>query len=61
VRSSRLAGELQQIDTVLVPAPQSRADKIAQLRRAVQSGVYSVSAEQIAAQMVRAALEDMLA
>jgi hypothetical protein len=44
----------------LTPASQARADKIAQLRHAVESGAYCVSAEQIAERMVQAALADML-
>ena len=39
---------------------QARADKIAQLRQAVESGVYCVSAEQLAEKMVPEALVDML-
>jgi anti-sigma28 factor (negative regulator of flagellin synthesis) len=37
-----------------------RRHRIAQLRRAVQSGTYDVSAEQIAEYMLRAALLDRL-
>jgi anti-sigma28 factor (negative regulator of flagellin synthesis) len=48
------------IDQLLVPMLQTRADKIAQLRRAVESGVYTVSAEQIAEKMLREALVETL-
>jgi anti-sigma28 factor (negative regulator of flagellin synthesis) len=49
------------IDQLLGPAPQTRADKIAQLRRAVESGTYGVSAEQIAEKFLREALVATLA
>jgi anti-sigma28 factor (negative regulator of flagellin synthesis) len=39
----------------------TRADKIAQLRRDVESGAYCVSAEQIAEKIVREALVETLA
>jgi len=39
---------------------QSRADKIAHLRHAVESGAYCVSAEQIAEKIVQEILADML-
>jgi anti-sigma28 factor (negative regulator of flagellin synthesis) len=51
---------LQHIDPLLALTPQTRADKIAQLRRAVESGTYCVSAEQIAEKMVRKSLVDTL-
>jgi anti-sigma28 factor (negative regulator of flagellin synthesis) len=41
------------------PGPKTRADKIAQLRHAVESGAYYISAEQIAEKMVQEALADM--
>jgi anti-sigma28 factor (negative regulator of flagellin synthesis) len=55
MHSSRPDSDLQHIDAVLTLTPQSRADKIAQLRHAVESGVYGVSAEQIAEKMIREA------
>jgi anti-sigma28 factor (negative regulator of flagellin synthesis) len=61
VHSSKPDSDLQHSDAVLPPTPQSRADKIAQLRHAVESGVYGVSAEQIAAKMIREALAGLLA
>jgi anti-sigma28 factor (negative regulator of flagellin synthesis) len=50
----------QRRSRLLTSTRQTRADKIAQLQHAVESGVYRVSAEQIAAKMVREALTDML-
>jgi anti-sigma28 factor (negative regulator of flagellin synthesis) len=44
---------------LLAPGPQARADKIAQLRYAVESGAYCVSGEQVAEKMVQEALADM--
>ncbi len=49
------------IDHLLVPVPQTRADKITQLRRAVESGTYGVSAEQLAEKILREALVATLA
>jgi anti-sigma28 factor (negative regulator of flagellin synthesis) len=40
----------------LAPDPQTRADKVAQLRRAVANGDYCISPEQIAEKMVQEAL-----
>jgi flagellar biosynthesis anti-sigma factor FlgM len=61
VHSSRPDSDLQHIDAVVAPTPQSRADKIAQLRHAVESGVYGVSAEQIAEKMIQQAPAGLLA
>jgi anti-sigma28 factor (negative regulator of flagellin synthesis) len=52
--------EPQRSDPLLASIPQIRAGKIAQLRRAVESGAYCVSAEQMAEKMVREALAEML-
>jgi anti-sigma28 factor (negative regulator of flagellin synthesis) len=52
--------ESQDLDPLLAAPPQTRADSIAQLRRAVESGTYSVSAEQIAETMLQEALLDWL-
>jgi anti-sigma28 factor (negative regulator of flagellin synthesis) len=41
------------------PDAQSRADKIAQLRDAVESGAYCVSAEQIAEKIAQQILADL--
>jgi anti-sigma28 factor (negative regulator of flagellin synthesis) len=41
---------------LLAPSLPDRADKIAQLRRAVENGDYCVSPEQIAEKMVQEAL-----
>jgi anti-sigma28 factor (negative regulator of flagellin synthesis) len=49
----------QRRSRLLASTRQARADKIAQLRHAVESGVYCVSAEQIAEKMVPEALVDM--
>jgi Anti-sigma-28 factor, FlgM len=43
-------------DCLLAPSLPDRADKIAQLRRAVENGDYCVSPEQIAEKMVQEAL-----
>jgi anti-sigma28 factor (negative regulator of flagellin synthesis) len=53
--------EPQPGDRLLTLTPQTRADKIAQLRRAVESATYRVSAEQIAEKMARATLVEALA
>ena len=50
----------QRRSRLLTSTRQARADKIAQLRHAVESGVYCVSAEQIAEKMVPEVLADML-
>jgi anti-sigma28 factor (negative regulator of flagellin synthesis) len=44
---------------LLAPSLPARADKIAQLRRAVENGDYCVSPEQIAEKMVQEALVAM--
>lgn len=46
---------------LLTPTPQTRVGKIAQLRRAVESGTYCVSAEQIAEKVLRETLVEVLA
>jgi anti-sigma28 factor (negative regulator of flagellin synthesis) len=61
MHSSTPDSDLPHSDAVLAPTPQSRADKIAQLRHAVESGVYGVRAEQIAERMIREALAELLA
>jgi Anti-sigma-28 factor, FlgM len=43
----------------LAPSPQARADKIAQLRQAVENGDYCISPEQIAEKMVQEILVAM--
>jgi anti-sigma28 factor (negative regulator of flagellin synthesis) len=60
MNSAATGRDLQPSDQLLTPTPQTRADKIAQLRRAVESGTYWVSAEQIAEKMLRKSLVDML-
>jgi Anti-sigma-28 factor, FlgM len=52
-RRSQPSAELSALDL------QSRADKIAQLRRAVEHGAYCVSAEQLAEKIVQELLADM--
>ena len=47
-------------DQWLAPFPQARADKIAQLRQAVENSDYCVGPEQIAEKMVQEVLVGML-
>jgi flagellar biosynthesis anti-sigma factor FlgM len=61
MRSTHTDGGRQYSDGLLPSSPQIRADKIAQLRQAVESGNYRVSAEQIAEKMMQEALIAMLA
>jgi anti-sigma28 factor (negative regulator of flagellin synthesis) len=56
VRSARTGRGRQRNNRLLTPRQETRADKIAQLRHAVESGDYRISAEQIAEKMVREAL-----
>jgi flagellar biosynthesis anti-sigma factor FlgM len=58
--SAHTDGGRQHSDGLLPSIPQIRADKIAQLRHAVESGNYCVSAEQIAEKMMQEALIAML-
>jgi anti-sigma28 factor (negative regulator of flagellin synthesis) len=60
VRSARTGRGCRCNNRLLTPGQETRADKIAQLRHAVESGDYRVSAEQIAEKMVREALVAML-
>jgi flagellar biosynthesis anti-sigma factor FlgM len=60
VNASDAGKSARHIDPLSGPAPQTRADKIAQLRRAVESGTYSVSAEQLAEKMLREVLVETL-
>jgi anti-sigma28 factor (negative regulator of flagellin synthesis) len=46
-------------DRLLAPGLKARADRIAQLRHAVENGDYCVSSEQIAEKMVQEALVGM--
>lgn len=48
-------------DPWLTLTTQTRADKIAQLRRAVENGAYRVRPEQMAEKMVREVLVEILA
>jgi anti-sigma28 factor (negative regulator of flagellin synthesis) len=59
-RSSRTGRGPEPLDQLLAPSAATRADKIAQLRRAVQSDAYCVSAEQIAEKMVREVVVETL-
>jgi anti-sigma28 factor (negative regulator of flagellin synthesis) len=60
VHRARTGRRCQRSDQLLAPAgPRTRADKIAQLRRAVENGDYCVSPERIAEKMVQAALAAM--
>jgi flagellar biosynthesis anti-sigma factor FlgM len=59
VHCTRTGRRCQRSDQVLAPDPQTRADKVAQLRRAVANGDYCVSPEQIAEKMVQEALAAM--
>jgi anti-sigma28 factor (negative regulator of flagellin synthesis) len=60
VHSSVSGKGLQYNDELLGHSSQTRTDMIAQLRRAVESGTYCVSAELIAEKMVQAALAELL-
>ena len=46
------------MEPLLPPPSQPREHSVAQLRRAVESGTYRVSAEQIATKMLRGAPPD---
>jgi flagellar biosynthesis anti-sigma factor FlgM len=59
VHRARTGRRCQRSDQLLAPGPRTRADKIAQLRRAVENGDYCVSPERIAEKMVQAALAAM--
>jgi flagellar biosynthesis anti-sigma factor FlgM len=59
VHCTRTGRRCQRSDQVLAPDPQTRAGKIAQLRRAVANGDYCVSPEKIAEKMVQEALVTM--
>jgi anti-sigma28 factor (negative regulator of flagellin synthesis) len=48
-------------DRLSTLTPQTRTDKIAQLQRAMESGTYCVSAEQIAEKMLRETLVEEFA
>jgi anti-sigma28 factor (negative regulator of flagellin synthesis) len=48
------------MEQLLILTPQIRKHRIAQLQRAVESGSYRVSTEQIAAKMLQQALLDRL-
>ena len=61
MRSAHTDGGRQHRDGLLSSSPQIRANKIAQLGQAVESGNYRVSAEQIAEKMMQEALIAMLA
>jgi flagellar biosynthesis anti-sigma factor FlgM len=60
VNSSGKSRESQDSDLSLAATPQMRTDSIAQLRRAVGSGTYSISAEQVAEKMLQEVLADRL-
>jgi hypothetical protein len=55
----RAGREYQPSDRLLAPGLTARADKIAQLRHAVENGDYCVSPEQIAEKMVQEVLVGM--
>lgn len=59
-RSAHTGGRRQQSDQYLSSGSDMRASKIAQLRHAVESGHYCVSAEQVAEKMAHEALVGML-
>jgi flagellar biosynthesis anti-sigma factor FlgM len=59
VHCTRTGRACQRGDQLLAPDPQTRADKIAQLRRAVENGDYCVSPEKIAETMVQEAVATM--
>jgi flagellar biosynthesis anti-sigma factor FlgM len=59
VHRTRTARRCQRSEQVLAPDLQTRADKVAQLRRAVANGDYCVSPEKIAEKMVQEALAAM--
>jgi flagellar biosynthesis anti-sigma factor FlgM len=59
VHCTRTGRRCQRSDQVLAPDLQTRADKVAQLRRAVANGDYCVSPEKIAEKMVQEALAAM--
>jgi len=61
MRSAHTDGGCQHSDGLLSSSPQIRADRIAQLRHAVESGNYCISAERIAEKMMQEALIAMLA
>ena len=54
------AKEMQQAAQALADTPEVREAKVAELKRAVDSGAYNVNAEQIAEKMVKDTLLDML-
>jgi flagellar biosynthesis anti-sigma factor FlgM len=56
VHCTRTGRACQRGDQLLAPDRQTRADKIAQLRRAVENGDYCVSPEKIAEKMVQEAV-----
>ena len=60
IHSAPSGRECQSRDRLLLSSPPVRADKIAQLWHAVESGHYCVSAEQIAEKMVSEALAAVL-
>jgi negative regulator of flagellin synthesis FlgM len=53
VEISRESRDLQRIREVLAQTPDVRAGKVAALKKAIAEGRYQVSAEEIAAKMVR--------
>jgi anti-sigma28 factor (negative regulator of flagellin synthesis) len=59
--ASTTVWEPQPGDRLSTRTPQTRADKIAQLRRAVESRTYCVSAEQLAEKMARETVVEVLA
>jgi anti-sigma28 factor (negative regulator of flagellin synthesis) len=60
VHSARSRLGRHHYDQLLAPGLQARADKIAQLRQAVENSDYCVSPEQIAEKMVQEVLVAML-
>jgi Anti-sigma-28 factor, FlgM len=58
-RCVRMGRGHQPCDRMLAPGLTARADKLAQLRHAVETGDYCVSPEQIAEKMVQEALVGM--
>jgi anti-sigma28 factor (negative regulator of flagellin synthesis) len=60
VHSARSRLGCHQRDQWLAPSPQARADKITQLRQAVENRDYCVSPEQIAEKIVQEVLVAML-
>ena len=54
------AKEIQQAARVLAQTPDVRKAQVAEIKRAVEGGTYSVKADQLAGKMVKDALLDLI-